>query len=135
MNLSIILPIYNREQTLSKCLDSILSMKMQNYEVLLIDDGSTDGSKDICKKYELLDSRFNYYYKKNGGVSSARNLGLAKCSGIWVTFVDSDDFVSPNHFEDLADLLPKGYDFLMTGVGLDLEKRGGKMLRLKGSNK
>lgn len=127
MNLSIIVPIYNREKTLSRCLDSILSMKMQNYEVLLIDDGSTDASKEICKKYEFLDSRFNYYYKKNGGVSSARNLGLAKCSGIWVTFVDSDDFVSPNHFEDLADLLPKEYDFLMTGVGLDIEKRGGKM--------
>lgn len=133
MNLSIIVPIYNREKTLSRCLDSILSMKMQNYEVLLIDDGSTDGSKDICKKYELLDSRFNYYYKKNGGVSSARNLGLAKCSGIWVTFVDSDDFVSPNHFEDLADLLPKGYDFFMTGVGLNLEKRGGQNVEVKGN--
>lgn len=116
MKLSIIIPIYNRENTLARCLNSILSMKMNDYEVLMVDDGSTDGSGDICKEYEHLDNRFHYYNKKNGGVSSARNFGLSKSSGLWITFVDSDDFVQANHFECLNDGQSEQYDFLMTGV-------------------
>lgn len=118
MRLSIIIPIYNRENTLARCLNSILSMKMNDYEVLMVDDGSTDGSGDICKKYERLDSRFHYYHKKNGGVSSARNFGITKSSGLWITFVDSDDFVQANHFECLDDEQTEQYDLLMTGVSV-----------------
>ena len=118
MILSIIIPIYNRKRTLPRCLDSILSMKMNDYEVLMVDDGSTDDSGEICKKYEHLDSRFHYYHKKNGGVSNARNFGISKSSGMWITFVDSDDFVQADHFDCLNDEQTAQYDFLMTGVSV-----------------
>lgn len=126
MRLSIIIPIYNREKTLARCLASIQSMNMNDYEVIMVDDGSTDGSEVICKKYERLDSRFHYYYKKNGGVSSARNFGISKSSGTWITFVDSDDFVQTDHFGCLSDGLTSQYDFLMTGVSTQPANGGGK---------
>lgn len=103
MLLSIIIPIYNREQTLERCLASVQKMHLKDFEVLMIDDGSSDNSTTICKKYTLLDNRFHYYYKKNGGVSSARNYGINHAQGKWISFIDSDDWVLPNHFSFLND--------------------------------
>ena len=90
---SIIVPIYNSSLFLEECLASISIQSYCNVEVLLIDDGSTDESANICKKYCKLDSRFRYFYKKNEGVSSARNLALKQAKGNWIAFVDSDDVI------------------------------------------
>lgn len=99
--ISIIVPVYKVEKYLNRCLDSILAQTFQDWECLLIDDGSPDSSGLICDKYAELDTRFSVFHKSNGGVSSARNQGLDMASGSWVTFVDADDFVSPNYLGNL----------------------------------
>lgn len=81
---SIIVPVYNVEKYLHRCVDSILLQTFTDFELLLIDDGSTDKSVDICDKYALKDSRIRVFHKKNGGVSSARNLGIKKSSGVYI---------------------------------------------------
>lgn len=96
---SIIIPVYNREKTLEYCLKSVLQQTMSDFEVILVDDGSTDKSAEICRSHALADERIHYYYKENGGVSSARNLGISKAQGEWITFVDSDDYIMPYHLE------------------------------------
>lgn len=100
--ISIIIPVYNAEATIKQCVDSILSQDYQDFELLLIDDGSKDLSADICDKYAKQDARIKVYHKENGGVSSARNMGLEKAKGEWITFIDSDDYIEPGYFEDFA---------------------------------
>lgn len=112
--ISVIVPIYNSENYLHRCIDSILIQSYTNFELLLIDDGSKDNSGCICEEYALKDSRVRVFHKENGGVSSARNLGLDNVNGEWVTFVDSDDWVSENYFSlfcnnCLSDLVVCGY--------------------------
>ena len=103
---SIIIPIYNACSTLNRCVDSILgSQNYTEYELLLIDDGSTDGSGTICDEYVAKDSRVRVFHKENGGVSSARNLGLDNARGEWVTFIDSDDYVLPSYLFRLTSCL------------------------------
>ena len=99
--ISIIVPIYNTEKYLHECLDSIINQNHTNFEVLLINDGSTDSSGTICQEYVERDSRFRYIEKDNGGVASARNLGLERSSGAYITFIDSDDWVEFNYLEVL----------------------------------
>lgn len=89
--ISIIVPVYNTAKYLHRCLDSILQQSFKDFEVLLVDDGSTDGSGKICDEYIAKDSRVRVFHKDNGGVSSARNVGLDNAVGEWVTFIDSDD--------------------------------------------
>lgn len=119
--LLIIIPVYNLEEVIGKCIESILKQSFTNFEVLIIDDGSTDRTRQICEKYTN-DSRVNYYYKTNGGVSSARNYGLTKSQGEWVTFIDGDDYIEPNYFSVLlsnvnADLIVSGVKFSNTEGG------------------
>ena len=92
MRISVIVPVYNVANYLRYCLDSILNQDYHDFEVLLIDDGSTDSSSQICLEYEECDRRFRYYRKENGGLSSARNYGIREASGEWLVFIDSDDF-------------------------------------------
>ena len=99
--ISIIVPIYNTEKYLGQCLDSILNQTYTNFEVLLVNDGSTDSSGMICQEYVENDSRFRYFEKDNGGVASARNLGLERSGGAYITFIDSDDWVEPNYLDVL----------------------------------
>ena len=99
--ISIIVPIYNVEKYLRQCLDSIQDQSYQNFECLLINDGSPDNSADICKEYVSKDPRFRYIEKENGGVSSARNLGLEHSKGEYITFIDSDDWVDSDYLEVL----------------------------------
>lgn len=101
--ISIIVPVYNAEKYLHRCIDSILSQTFTDFELLLIDDGSTDSSGVICDDYLREDSRVQVFHKENAGVSSARNLGLDNAKGKWITFVDSDDYVSSNFCEILLD--------------------------------
>ena len=99
--ISIIVPIYNTEKYLHQCLDSILNQTYTNFEVLLVNDGSTDSSGIICQEYVERDSRFRYFEKDNGGVASARNLGLEHSEGTYITFIDSDDWVEQNYLDVL----------------------------------
>ena len=104
---SIIIPIYNVEIHLDKCISSIINQTYQNIEIILINDGSTDGSENICLKYASFDQRIKYFYKQNGGLSSARNFGLNKFSGDYVLFVDSDDSIALNTIKLLIELVNK----------------------------
>ena len=99
--ISIIIPVYKVEKYLSKCIDSILSQTFTNYELLLIDDGSPDNSGKICDNYSRLDNRIKTFHQINKGVSAARNYGLQKATGKWVTFIDADDWISETYLSDL----------------------------------
>ena len=90
---SIIVPVYNAEKTLKRCVNSIINQSYKDWELLLVDDGSTDESSIICDEYAQQDRRIRVFHKKNGGVSSARNVGLDNAIGEWVTFIDSDDWI------------------------------------------
>ena len=94
--ISIIVPIYNTEKYLHRCIDSVLAQTYKDFELLLIDDGSTDSSGVICDSYAAKDGHIKVFHKENGGVSSARNLGLDNAQGEWITFVDSDDYIEEN---------------------------------------
>lgn len=91
--ISIIVPVYNAERYLNRCIDSILAQSFTNFELLLINDGSLDRSGEICDLYAQRDSRIRVYHKRNAGVSSARNWGLSNATGEWVIFLDSDDWI------------------------------------------
>ena len=99
--ISIVVPIYNVENYLRQCLDSIQNQTYQNFECLLINDGSPDNSADICREYVSKDARFRYFEKENGGVSSARNLGIECSGGAYITFIDADDWVDSDYLEVL----------------------------------
>lgn len=99
---SIVVPVYNVEKYLRECVDSILSQTYSQYEVLLIDDGATDSSGRICDEYAELDSRIRVFHKENGGLSDARNYGLDRIKGHYVTFVDSDDYVGKDYLDILV---------------------------------
>lgn len=102
---SIIVPVYNIEKYLNRCIDSILSQTFTDFELLLVDDGSKDKSGDICEAYKTKDSRISVFHKFNGGVSSARNFGLDKALGDWVTFVDADDELQSSYLSNLLSLV------------------------------
>ena len=93
MKFSFVVPIYNVEAYLERCIKSIISQTYDDLEIILVDDGSTDSSLEICREYEKKDSRISVYTKVNGGLSDARNYGLAHATGEYVLFVDSDDYV------------------------------------------
>lgn len=99
--ISVIVPVYNAEKYLQRCVDSILAQTFVDFELLLINDGSKDGSGAICDEYAVKDSRIRVFHKENGGPSSARNMGIDKAEGEWITFVDSDDWVEKNAYEKI----------------------------------
>lgn len=96
---SIIVPVYNVEEYLEKCICSIINQTYQNIEIIIINDGSTDNSRQICEKYARMDTRIKLINKKNGGLSSARNCGIKNASGNYILFVDSDDYIEKNTVE------------------------------------
>ena len=113
---SIIVPIYNLEQYLKICLDSIAEQTYSNLEVLLIDDGSTDGSSQICNQYQEKDARFQAIHKKNGGAADARNMALDICTGDYITFVDGDDYIAKDFIEQLVSIMEEqGADISICG--------------------
>ncbi|MBR4996627.1 MAG: glycosyltransferase family 2 protein [Bacteroidaceae bacterium] len=99
--ISIIVPVYNAEQYIHRCVDSILVQSFTDFELLLIDDGSPDNCGAICDEYAAKDSRVRVLHKENGGVSTARNLGIDQAQGEWVTFIDADDYVHPDFLSSL----------------------------------
>lgn len=112
--ISVIVPVYNVEKYLHRCIDSILAQTFTDFELLLIDDGSKDNSGKICDEYAEKDKRIRVFHKENGGVSSARNVGLENAKGDWICFADSDDWMNENwveifskHFE--ADIIIQSF--------------------------
>ena len=105
--ISIIVPVFNAEKFLKSCFDSIISQDYENWEAILVDDGSTDKSFEICKEYAEKDSRFFLIHQENKGVSSARNRGIAEAKGKFLTFIDSDDAVKENYLSYLYSLISK----------------------------
>lgn len=121
--ISVIVPVYNAEKYLQRCIDSILNQTFPNFELLLIDDGSKDQSGEICDEYAKKDSRVKVFHKENGGVSSARNVGIDNAVGEYICFCDSDDWVEKtwllSFFERMCD-----NDMLITSFNIyENEKR------------
>lgn len=99
--ISVVVPIYNVKDYLEECLESLIKQSYASFEVLMVNDGSTDESESICLKYAQKDERFKYFYKQNGGLSDARNYGIDRAAGNYITFLDSDDYVEMNYLEEL----------------------------------
>ena len=103
--ISVIVPIYNVEDYLNKCVDSIIGQTYKNLEIILVDDGSPDNCPELCDEYSRIDKRVKIIHKKNGGLSDARNEGMKIATGDYISFIDSDDYVPNNYIEELL----KGY--------------------------
>ena len=121
--ISVIVPVYKAEKYLARCVDSVLSQTFTDFELLLIDDGSPDNSGLICDEYAKKDSRVHVFHKENGGVSSARNLGLEKAAGEWIVFIDADDWILPNTFSECMDKCD-GSDMLRFGYTSVYDENG-----------
>ena len=105
--ISVILPVYNIREYLPRCMESLFQQTYSNLEFILIDDGSTDGSSDLCDQYAQSEPRAVVLHQKNSGLSAARNAGIARARGAYITCVDSDDFVDSDYVEYLYRLLQK----------------------------
>ena len=120
--ISIIIPVYNAEEYLDRCLESISEQSYMSYEVILVDDGSTDSSPLICDRYSATDPRFRTIHKRNGGVSTARNAGIDLAKGEYLMFVDSDDALLPEALERMMegvageDVVIGGYTTFIGGI-------------------
>ena len=105
--ISIIVPVYNVEQYLEKCVDSIINQKYKNLEIILVDDGATDSSGKLCDELAKIDNRIKVYHKENGGLSDARNYGVERATGDYIGFVDSDDYIDSEMYEELYEAIKK----------------------------
>ncbi len=105
--ISVIIPVYNVEEYLKECIDSVLSQTYENYEIILVDDGSTDNSGKICDEYAERNNKITAIHKENGGLSDARNTGLSLSQGEYIYFLDSDDYIIPESFAELVSVIKK----------------------------
>ena len=103
--ISVIVPVYNVESYVAECIESIQNQTYMNLEIILVNDGSTDASGDICDKYAAYDERIQVIHKENAGVSAARNTGIEAANGDYIGFVDSDDYIAPTMYEDMLKLM------------------------------
>ena len=124
IEISIIVPVYNTEKYITRCINSILEQTFENWELLLIDDGSRDSSGKICDIFQKKDSRIKVIHKKNEGVSIARNLGITLSKGNYITFVDSDDWIDKDYLELMYIAIKKmNVDILVTGCVYEKENK------------
>lgn len=122
--ISIIVPVYNVEKYVRKCLDSVVGQTYEDLEILIVDDGSIDGSGAICDEYATLDERIKVFHTGNRGLSAARNLGLDNAHGEWIGFVDSDDWIEPDMYEFLLKRAKEtGVDIVECGVSRDYPRK------------
>ena len=129
--LTVIVPVYNTEKYLFKCVDSLLHQSYENLEIFLVDDGSTDGSPQLCDRFGAEDNRIHVIHKENGGQALARNRALMECNGAYVTFADSDDWLEEDAYEAMMALAKKsGADVVCCGRYNVKEKTGEKTLGL-----
>ncbi|MEG1311766.1 MAG: glycosyltransferase family 2 protein [Romboutsia sp.] len=123
---SVIVPVYNAEKVLARCVESILKQSYKNLELILINDGSKDKSIDIMRKYEKIDNRIKIIDNENNGVSETRNIGVRESSGEYIQFVDSDDYIELDMIEKTMDFVEKeNIDLVMSGLFLDIEGNNG----------
>lgn len=130
MKYSVIIPVYNAEKTIDRCLKSIIGQHYDDYEIVLVNDGSTDNSSKICKEYFEKYSQIKLVEQNNSGVSVARNNGIRNAQGKYITFVDSDDFVSYNYFSNMDECLKEAdydlavfsYMYLENGVESEIRR-------------
>ncbi len=125
--ISIIVPVYNVEKYIRRCVESLINQSYKNLEIILIDDGSPDNSGAICDEYAERDSRIKVIHKENGGVSSARNVGLDSASGEYIGFLDSDDFIAPEMYEVLYSNLTEN-DADISAGGCTIENSVGEFI-------
>jgi len=123
--ISVIVPCYNQARFLLETCNSLLAQDYNNWEAIIINDGSTDDTEEVAKKIVDLDDRFKYFHKSNGGLSSARNFGLENASGDYVQFLDSDDVLKPEKFSSTIKLI-EGYDIVITDF-LRFKSENGKL--------
>lgn len=124
---SVIIPVYNVEKYLYKCVDSVINQTYKNLEIILVDDGSSDNSPQICDEYAKSDERIKVIHKINEGVSVARNVGISVASGEYVCFFDSDDFVEEDVLEKMLDAIEeKAYDVCVCGYSVDIYNKEGE---------
>lgn len=117
MKVSIIMPVYNKIKYLEKTIQSILNQTYKDFELIIVDDGSTDGSEKLCDKFSECDSRIKVIHIKNNGVSNARNIGIENSTGEYIQFIDADDYIDSNMLEDLIDICEKYTpDIIISGV-------------------
>ena len=128
--ISVIIPVYNAESTLRRCVDSVLAQTFTYFECLLINDGSKDRSGAICDEYAARDSRIRVFHKENGGVSSARNLGLDNAKGEWISFCDGDDCLCENSLAILYSNINDDVDLVVGGIYCNYS--GNKLLPVRG---
>lgn len=125
--ISVIVPVYNIMEYLPRCVDSICAQTYFNLEIVLVDDGSTDGTGVLCDELAKKDERIRVYHKENGGSSSARNLALTKVRGEYIGFVDSDDYISENMYQCLYEGIVK-YDIRVAQIGRDeIDEQGNRL--------
>ena len=136
IKISVVMPVYNKEMYLDKTLKSILTQSYKNFEIIIVNDGSTDNTKKICDEYAKKDSRISVYHIENGGVSNARNIGLKYVTGEYIQFIDADDCINEDVFKTYIEILEKEkYDIIFTSYNkvdhedkilkvVDLEYRG-----------
>ena len=126
--ISVIVPVYNiKKEYLERCIESICKQTYKNIEIILVDDGSTDGSGDVCEECALKDGRIRVFHKENGGSSSARNLGIQEAKGEYLGFIDSDDYIEPDMYELLADAIEK-YSVKMAQISRDeIDEEGNRL--------
>lgn len=125
--ISVIVPVYNIQDYLERCVRSIMGQTYKNLEILLVDDGSTDGSGELCERLAKEDERIRVFHKENGGSSSARNVGIREAKGDYLGFIDSDDYIEPDMYELLASTIVK-YDAPMAQVSRDeVDEDGNRM--------
>ena len=113
--ISVIIPVYNVEPWLDQCLASVAAQTYTDWECILVDDGSTDGSGSICDRWAGKDSRFKVFHQANAGVSTARNRGIELAQGQWINFIDSDDWVDPQYLQALMDASSDGVQLVVSG--------------------
>ena len=129
--ISIIIPVYNIENDLAFCLDSILNQSYKNWECILIDDGSTDLSGKICDLYVKKDKRFSVYHKNNEGVSSARNYGIEKSKGDFIVFIDGDDWIDKNYLSFFMEKMETDIDIVMCHTILEYPNNSLELFSIK----
>lgn len=114
--ISVIIPLYNSEKFLDKCITSVCDQSFEDFELILVNDGSTDNSGSICDAYAVLDSRIRVFHHNNMGVSFARNLGIKNAVGDWITFIDSDDFVDRDYLKNFYDHIGGNAGLMIQGM-------------------
>lgn len=117
--ISVIMPVYNAEKYLNRSIESILNQSFQDFELIIVNDGSTDSSASICQEFANKDSRIKFLSQSNSGVSVARNKGIEHAMAPWITFCDADDFVYPHWLETFNSQINNGYDLICQGIRTD----------------